>query len=159
MKIEISIVIEAMFNFLLFFIVFRIFFYKPVNKMISTREDEIKNRLQDTEDNQKRAEELRIENEEHIKNAKEEGKVIVQQFKDKAEKMSNDIMKESRDGAQLLLDRAKVEISREKDKAKDELRKEAVDLAISLSVKALQGTIDEESHRALIKDFIAKVGV
>ena len=159
MKIEISVVIAAMINFLLFFIIFRAFFYKPVNKMISTREDEIKDRLQNTEDNQKRAEELRIENEEHIKNSKEEGKVIVQQFKDKAEKMSNDILKESRDGAQLLLDRAKLEISREKDKAKDELRKEAVDIAVAMSVKALQGTIDEASHRTLIEDFIAKVGV
>ena len=50
-------------------------------------------------------------------------------------------------------------IEREKEKAEYEVKKQAVDIAVELSVKALEESIDEEVHRKLISDFIAKVGM
>ncbi|HEY5561819.1 MAG TPA: F0F1 ATP synthase subunit B [Clostridiaceae bacterium] len=159
MKIELSVVIASMINFGIFFLIFRFRFYKPINNVISKRQSEIIDRLKDTEENQKKAEVLRLENEAHVKNAKENGKLILEEYKHNAEKMSADIISQTKNEAQLLLERAKMDINREKEKAKDELRKEAVDLAVMLSIKALEGTIDEENHRKLIKDFLVKVGV
>ena len=51
------------------------------------------------------------------------------------------------------------EIGREKEKAEYEVKKQAVDLAVELSIKALDTQIDEDLHRKLISDFIAKVGM
>lgn len=158
MKIELSVVIAAIINFVLFFLIFRHFFYKPVDKIITTREDEIKVRIKNAEDNEKSAELLRIENEKELSNAKEEGRNIMENYKKNAEKMSSDIIKNGETEAQLILERGKTEINREKEKAKDELRHETVDIAVLLSLKALAGTIDEEQHRKLIQDFLVKVG-
>lgn len=158
MDIQISVVIAAMINFVLFFLVFRHFFYKPINTAIETRQNEITQRLKNTEDNQKKAEELRIQNEAQIAKAKEEGKVIVEKYKEKAEKMSSDIINNSNNEAQVILNRAKVEIKRQKDKAEDEIKKNTVEIAVMMSAKALEGTIDEKEHKKLIEDFISKVG-
>jgi len=159
MKIELAVVIESMINFGIFFLIFRFKFYKPINNAISKRQTEIVDRLKNTEENQIKAEELRLQNEAQVKNAKENGKLILEEYKQNAEKMSADILSKTKSEAQLLLERAKMDINREKDKAKDELRKEAVDLAVMLSIKAIEGTIDEENHRKLISDFLVKVGV
>ncbi len=43
--------------------------------------------------------------------------------------------------------------------AEYEVKKQAVELAVELSMKALDNQIDEETHRKLIGDFIAKVGM
>lgn len=158
MKIIMSVVIASMINFVLFFLIFKNLFYKPVDKIITEREDEIKGRIRNAEENEKSAEQLRIENEKRLSNAKEEGKSLMESYKKKAEKMSSDIIKNTQDEAQLILERGKTEINREKEKAKDELRHETVDIAVLLSIKALAGTINEEQHRKLIKDFLVKVG-
>ena len=58
-----------------------------------------------------------------------------------------------------LKERAMLEIEREREKAEYEIKKQAVDLAVELSIKALDQKIDENTHRQLIGDFIAKVGM
>lgn len=57
------------------------------------------------------------------------------------------------------MDRARKEAEREKEKAAEEIKSQAVELAILLSQKALEKTIDENEHRRLINDFISKVGI
>lgn len=57
------------------------------------------------------------------------------------------------------MERAKKETEREKQKAEEEIKSQAIELAIMLSSKALETTIDEAQHRRLIEDFIAKVGI
>jgi F-type H+-transporting ATPase subunit b len=158
MEIKMSVVIASMINFCIFFLIFRHFFYKPVDNVITTREEEISGRIKKAEDDEKAAEQYKIQNEAQLSNAKEQGKNLVESYKQKAEKKSSDIIKNTEAEAQLILERAKTEINREKEKAKDELRHETVDIAVLLSTKALAGTIDEEQHRKLIKDFLVKVG-
>ena len=60
--------------------------------------------------------------------------------------------------AKAVMERAKVEISRQKEKAEAELRKQVVDLAIELSAKALDEKVEDSTQRNLINDFINKVG-
>ena len=107
----------------------------------------------------KKAEALRIENEKILGGAKDEGKTIVENFKNKAELLSSDIVKDARNEADSIIKRAKVEAERQKEKAADEMKNQVVDLAVLLSSKALEESINEEQHRRLIKDFIVKVGI
>ena len=56
------------------------------------------------------------------------------------------------------MERSRVEIEREKEKAASEIQKQVIDLSLILSEKALEKLIDEKEHRKLIEDFIVKVG-
>jgi len=159
MKIEIADIIGTIINFIILYAILRHFFFDKVNKVITSRSEEIKSNINSAEDNKKKAELLRIENEEKLSNAKIEGKKIIENFKAKADKISDDIVKGANEEAGLIMERARVETEREREKLKSEVKTQAVDLAILLSSKALEEAIDETEHRRLIDNFIAKVGI
>ena len=159
MDINIPKIIAAMINFGILLLILKHFFFKPVNDAIDTRQNEIIDKINKTEEDRKKAEELRIENQNILSQAKHEGKSIVEDYKVKAEKVSTDILQEARQEAETVMERAKVEAGREKEKAADEIKNQVVDLAVLLSSKALEESVNEDQHRRLIKDFIAKVGI
>ncbi|OAA86710.1 MULTISPECIES: F0F1 ATP synthase subunit B [Clostridium] len=159
MEIHVSQIIATIINFLILYFILRHFLFKPVNDTIDKRQNEIVTKINKTEEDMKKAEELRIENKNKLSLAKQEGKNIVEDYKVKAGKVSSDILKEAHEEAQTIVKRAKVEAEREKEKAADEIKGQVIDLAVLVSSRALEGSIDEEQHRRLIKDFIAKVGI
>jgi F-type H+-transporting ATPase subunit b len=159
MDINVPQIIATIINFIILFFILRHFLFNPVNNAISSRENDIADRINKSEVDMKKAEALRIENEQKLREAKNEGRNIVESFKSKAEKVSTDIIKDAKDEAQIVMERARVEAEREKEKARDEIKSQVVDLAVLLSSKALEESINEEQHRRLIKDFIAKVGI
>jgi len=158
MEINPLTVLATIINFAILYLILRYFLYKPVNKVILSRETEIKDKLTKAEEAEKKAELLKLENEEIFNSARQEGKAIVDSLKHKAEKVSEDIINKAKEEAQFILDRARADAERERDKASDEIKTEAIDLAILLSSKVLETAIDENEHRRLIKDFITKVG-
>jgi F-type H+-transporting ATPase subunit b len=61
---------------------------------------------------------------------------------------------EAREEAQALIEKAKVEIQRERNEAVEELRKEVSDLAIMAAGKVISRTMDKEAHRKVIDDIL-----
>lgn len=159
MEIKIPQLIATIINFAILYFILRHFLFKRVNDTISNRQNEIINKINKTEDDMKKAEALKIENENNLKQARQQGKTIVEEYKIKAEKVSSDVLKEAHEEAETIIGRAKTEAEREKEKAADEIKNQVVDLAVLISSKALEESINEEQHRRLIKDFIAKVGI
>lgn len=159
MEIHWSQIIATIINFAILYFVLRHFLFKPVNDTINNRQNQIVDNINKAEEDRKKAEELRIENQNQLSQAKQEGKNIVEEYKVKADKVSTDILQGARKEAETILERAKVEAEREKEKAADEIKNQVVDLAVVLSSKALEESVNEEQHRRLIKDFIAKVGI
>jgi F-type H+-transporting ATPase subunit b len=159
MEINPLTVLATIINFGIFFLVMRKILFNPVNNIISSRENEISTRIKNSQENEKKAELLRLENEENLKNSKETGKQIVSDYKSKAEQLKEEIVSQAKTEAEALLERARTDAEREREKANQEIKTQAIDLAILLSSKALEKKIDEEEHRRLIKDFISKVGV
>ena len=85
-------------------------------------------------------------------------RIITERHKQKAEKVYEEIVNEANQEAKIIIERAKVEINREKEKVEDNLKREAIELAIELSKKVIEKNIDEEKNRELIGEFITKVG-
>jgi F-type H+-transporting ATPase subunit b len=159
MQIKISDVIGTMINFFILFLILRHFFFNKVNNMLTARSEDISNDINSAKANNEKAELLRLENEQKLKDASAEGKSIVENFKAKAEKVSKQIIEEANGEAQNALEKGKKELQREVEKASSDIRSEVVDLAVMLSAKALGQTIDEAQHRKLIQEFISKVGI
>lgn len=159
MEIHLSKILATIINFGILYLILKHYLFKPVNNAIDSRQNEIISNINKAEEDRIKAEELRKENEDKLRQAKQEGKTIVEDYKVKADKVSSDILQEARQEAEAIIERAKVEAEREKEKAADEVKTQVVDLAVLLSSKALEKSVDEEQHRRLIKDFIAKVGI
>jgi F-type H+-transporting ATPase subunit b len=158
MEINPLTVLATIINFAIFYFVMRRLLYNPVNQIIASRQEEVEATISKAENDKKQAELLRLENEERLKNAKEEGKAILDDLKAKAERVSEEIVSKAKEEAEFILERARLDAEREREKATEEIKVQAVNLALLLSSKALENAIDENEHRRLIKDFIAKVG-
>lgn len=158
MEIDIQTAIFTVLNFILLCAILSYFLFKPLKRVITERRTEISGKLIEAEQNKSIAEQLRKEIENNLKTSKKEGKALVEEYKKKAEKLSDEVIKTAHQEAQQIMDRAAKETQREKEKARAEIREEVVGLAVVLSAKALERSIDEAEHRRLIDEFIAKVG-
>lgn len=159
MNIDKSVVIESIINFIILYFILSHFFFNRITKALKERREKIKNNIEKSEQDAAKARNLMLENEELLKNAREEGKVITEEYKEKAEKVYNEIVEDAHKEADIIMQRASLEIKREREKAEGDIKSQVVNLAFDISAKALEGIIDEEQHRKLIKDFISKVGV
>ena len=95
---------------------------------------------------------------EPLNKAREEGKKITEEKKRKAEEIYDEIVLEAKNEANTIIERAKVEINREREKVEYQLKKEAIDLALELSTKVIEKNIDKEKNKELIDEFITEVG-
>ncbi len=152
-------IFETIINLFILYFILKKFLFKPVNKVLTDRENEVSDTITRTKKNEEKSKSLLLENEEMIGKSKENGKAIIEDYKVKAENISSNIVSEAHSEANLIMERAKKEAEREKNKAKDEIKTQIVDLAVLMSSKALEESIDEEKQRKLIDDFISKVGI
>ena len=159
MEFNISTILFTIINFIILMFILRHFLWDKIKAAVAERENYIEDKIIKADEDAEKARRFRIENERILKSAKEEGNKITETKKQKADKVYQEIVNDARKEADAIMGRARLEINREREKAEFELRAHAVDLAIMLSTKALEETIDEAKHRKLINDFINKVGV
>lgn len=158
MEINLGLILASVINFIILLAILKHFFFGKVKAIIDEREDYINDRLDSAEEATDKARMIAIENERALNRAKEEGKAITEDHKKKAEKVYNEIVEDAKSEANLIIERARVEIDREREKVEYSLKKEAIDLALELSKKVIEKNIDEEKNKKLIDEFISEVG-
>lgn len=159
MEIKFSTIIMTWINFGIIILILKHFFWDKLKEVIEERQNYVDEQLSKADEDAEKARMYLVKNEQILKQAKEEGKKITKRQKQKGDKIYQEIIDNAKVEASTLIERANLEIAREKEKAEYEIRKQAVDLAVELSIKALEQKIDEDTHRRLIGDFIAKVGI
>ena len=152
-------VIATIINFIITVAVLKHFFFDKIKDLIKKRQEDITQQIREADENAEKARKLRIDNENLLKSAKEEGKKITEEQKKRADKLYEEIVDNAQKDAKSVMEKANAEIIRERDKAQQELKQQTVQLALMMSSKILNETIDEEKHRGLIDEFISKVGI
>lgn len=158
MEINPSVIIATIINFIILLAILKHFFFNKVKAIISEREEIINEKLDNADEEFEKARIIAIENERSLKSAKEDGRKIIEEHKRKAEVTYEEIVSEAHKEAKIILERAKIDIAREKEKVEFQLKQQAIELALELSKKVIEKNIDEEKNRELIGDFITKVG-
>lgn len=157
--INISTLIFTLINFVILVAILKHFFWSKIQEVIEERQNNIDEKLMKADEDSEKARMYLLQNQRILKEAKEEGKKITEKQKQKGDKIYDEIVANAKLEANALIERANLEVEREREKAEYEIKKQAVDLAVELSIKALEESIDEDVHRKLISDFIAKVGM
>lgn len=124
---------------------------------VEAREAKIRDLIAEAE---KDREEARIALEEQKKELEEtRAKVheMVAEGKTAGEKIREDIVGEARKQADELLARTRRDVRQELERAKGELRVEAVDIAIAAASKLVERNLDEEDNRRLVKEYLADI--
>ena len=159
MEIDFSTILMTWVNFAIIVLILKHFFWDKIKGIIQERLDSINEKLIKADEDSEKARMYLLQNERILNEAREEGKKITEEQKQKGDQIYEEIVQNAKDESASIMKRANLEIEREKEKAEYEVKKQAVELAVELSMKALDNQIDEETHRKLIGDFIAKVGM
>ncbi|MDD3827210.1 MAG: F0F1 ATP synthase subunit B [Anaerolineae bacterium] len=152
--INLGYLISQIVNFTLLALLLYFVAYKPVLRMLDERSARINKGIQDAEQASRRAAEMEQEFERQMADARREGQEIVAQATQASERAGQEILERAREESRAQIERAKEEISRERDLAMADLRRQVAELSLTISEKVLGETLDEQSQRRLIAEFL-----
>ena len=139
-------------SFLLLLGLLIFFGYKPIRKMLDERSNRIKQSMEQAEATKEEYEHAQIAVQEQTSKARDEGQAVIAQATQIGDRLKEEMRQEARQEAQAIVERTRVELERERDKAIDDLRKEFVDTSILAAEKVINETLDKERHRRLIEE-------
>lgn len=134
------------------------FVLKPVNNMISKRQEEIRGKIDDADRKSLEANDYLEEQKKSIDKARGEAKKIIDEGKEAARKIKEEIEHQASEKSKLMIEDALTEIRSEKDRSINEVKDEMVDIALSASQKMISRTLSEEDHKKLIEESLKDLG-
>jgi F-type H+-transporting ATPase subunit b len=148
--INVWILIVQIVNFLILLLVLYFFAYKPVMKMLDERSHKIKESMDEVQKVKDQAAQTEEEFKKKIEAASKEGQEVIARAMRTGEEARQRAQAEAKQEAQGLVEKARVEIQRERDETIGELRQEFADLTVVAAEKVIGKSLDKESHRQII---------
>ena len=150
--INLPLLVVFIINFIVLFVLLRLFLYKPVLKMLDERAKRTEDAMDLAEATKKEFEQAKAEVQKQIENGRQEAQAIIAQAFQNGERLREESRAEATKQAQVLIDRTRAELKSERDKIVGDLRKEFVDIAVLAAQKVIKETLDKEKHRKLIEE-------
>lgn len=145
-------------NILILYFFLKKILFNPIKNMIDSRQKEIDDMYDDANKSKSEAEQMRIDYEEKLENAKAESEEIVKGAVRKAKLKEEAIINEAQDKAAMVLKRADEQIEQDKKKALNDIKNEVSDLAVGIAGAVLERDISASEHSDLIDKFIEQIG-
>ena len=133
------------------------FVLKPVNNLISKRQAEIKEKIDNAENQKEEAGKYLEEQKEKLEEAKKEAGRIIGESKSDANKIKEEIEKDARARSKAMLDNTIEEIKREKERSVNDVKNKIVDIDFSVSEKVISKKITEKDHKKIIKESLEEL--
>jgi F-type H+-transporting ATPase subunit b len=143
--------------FIVLLIVLARFAFKPMLAAVEAREQALYDAIEGAKAD--RAEAARIAEAQRIalEAARVEAQALIAQGRATAEKLRLELIEQGRLQQAEMLDRARAEIDSEKKRAIEEMRREAVDLAIAGASKVIEQNLDNTGNRRIIESFLSSI--
>jgi len=158
MEIELKVIIFSVLNFALLAFLLTKFLYKPVRKMLDSRQAMINDALDQAEAAREEVAATGETIKADMAKARLEAEAILEAARKQGEQDKAAIIEEARAQADSFIETARQQIADEKDQAVLELRTQITDLAIMIAEKALNGKLTVEQEQALIANYTEEAG-
>jgi F-type H+-transporting ATPase subunit b len=150
--INLPLLVVFIINFIVLFVLLRLFLFKPVMKMLDERAQRTKEGMELAEATKKEYEQAKGEVQKQIEKGRQETQAIIAQAMQVGERLKEESRQEAAKQAQTIIDRTRTELETERDKIVEDLRREFVDISIAAAEKVIKETLDREKHRKLIEE-------
>jgi F-type H+-transporting ATPase subunit b len=140
------------------FFVLRRFAWPVLLESVEAREKSLRDAIAAAELSRAESERLLAEHKAQLDAARADAQKIIADGRAVAEKMRVDHLAETKKQQDEMLARVKRDIETEKTNAVADLRREAIDLAISGASKVIGKNLDDATNRKLVGDFLSTVG-
>lgn len=143
-------------NFFILLFILRLVAYKPILKMLDERKQKIAEGLNAAEIARAEAASAQANIQAQLDTARKEGQEIVANAQGIATRIQADAREQSSKDRDLALERARVEIQQERDRAIADLRGEFADITVKAAEKVINQTLDRQSHQRVIDETLAE---
>ncbi|MCX5709763.1 MAG: F0F1 ATP synthase subunit B [Candidatus Omnitrophica bacterium] len=144
-------------SFLLLLFLLRIFAWKKVLALLDARKVRIATEFQKIEATKQEVARLKSDYDARLVNIDEEAAAKIQEAVDKGKELTDEIRKSANHEAQRIIDTARQNIKYELSQAKEDLKKQVIDLTIRATENIIQEKLTEEDEERLAKGFLNKI--
>lgn len=145
-------------NVLILFLILRKVLFKKIIDVMDARDADIKNNIEAGQKAKEEGMKFKSEYETRIQDARDEGQMIVDFARKRAEEKSDTIISEAKKEAEYIKQKANNEIAKEKEQAFNNIKSEISEIAVLAASKVIEKDIDKAKHEDLIENFIKEVG-
>lgn len=145
-------------NTIALFLVLKKFLYKPVMRMIESRQKEIDDMYDKAGSAQQSAEALKGEYEQKLAQAKQAGEDIVKEAVARGQRREEEILHKAEVDAAAIKDKAAMDIAMEKKKAINDAKNEISGLAMAIAEKVVGRELNAQDQNQLVEHFIDELG-
>lgn len=124
--------------------------FRPAKEFIQEKRETIKSRIDNAQEKEETARQLKQEGEEKLQEAKERRSEIIERAERRAEEIVEEGREEAEKEAERIVEQAKREAEQEKREAFEELEEEYVDMALAGAEKVLEREINREDHEKFL---------
>jgi len=152
-----GLILWTIITFIIVLVILRLTAWKALLGILSAREEKIRASLEEAGRARDEAMKVLEENKRQLAAAEERSQLIIKEGRDMSERLKAEILEKANASSRHLIEQAKDEIGREKEKALTQLRTEVTDLAIGVAGKILDANLDTAKQRQLADAAIKEV--
>ena len=141
-------------NVLLLFIILWKLLFQPVQDFMDKRSKGIADQLEDAKIKKAQAEALHLEYKEKIAQVQQEATAILEAARKRGQEQEALLLTQAREEAEKIRVRAQKDIQREQEKAKDNMKKEIIEIASIMASKIVEQSLDEQKQKQIIDEVI-----
>ncbi|MBO7405252.1 MAG: F0F1 ATP synthase subunit B [Clostridia bacterium] len=144
-------------NLLILTLILKKFLFKPVQKILAARQDQVDELYDAAEKTKASAEEDKKLYSAKLAGAAEEAESILRSATQRADRQSDEIVADAHRRAAETMKRAEEDIELAKKKAMDDLKNEISDISVQIAEGVVGRELNGDDHRDLIDSFIDKL--
>ena len=151
-------ILVSLANLLIMFLILKRFLFKPVQKMMAARKQQVDQIYQDAKENRDSAINMKQEYEARLATAREEADGLVRNAVQTAQRKGDAIVAEANSQASHLKQKAEQESAQEKKQMLQDVRGEISDIAVSIASKVVEREVKKQDYDGFVDEFIKNVG-
>lgn len=151
-------ILVSLANLLIMFLILKRFLFKPVQKMMAARKQQVDQIYQEAKENRDSAINMKQEYEARLAAAREEADGLVRNAVQTAQRKGDAIVAEANSQASHLKQKAEQEIAQEKKQMLQDVRGEISDIAVSIASKVVEREVKKQDYDGFVDEFIKNVG-
>jgi F-type H+-transporting ATPase subunit b len=157
LTVEFGLMFWTIIVFIALLLILRKFAWPALLGAVEARERALEEQLAEAERNRAEAAALLAEHQKLVAEGRASAHALLAEARTAAEKERALAMEKTRQEQEELLERARRDIAAERDRAVNELRREAVDLSLAAASKLINQRLDSDSDRRLVQEYLANV--
>ncbi len=151
-----EVVLQILATIFLFFLIKKTA-WKKISSMIDQRQNHINGAINDADNKQAEASELKKEQEKELSDLRSKKKTIIEDSKKQAKNQENEIVDEAKQKARDIIEKANNEIKQQEKDVQVQLSKELAQMSINVAEKFLAKEIDDEKEADLINQALKEI--